>query len=78
MGMPAVSARGRPPSSTTWRVHAAAPYRPGMTRIRLHAPTLQRDVDVDAADDLIEAEGMTWVRDGDVDGLPRYVPVAAG
>lgn len=49
-----------------------------MTRIRLHAPTLQRDVDVDAADDLIEAEGMTWARDGDVDGLPRYVPVAAG
>ncbi|WP_193753648.1 hypothetical protein [Microbacterium testaceum] len=49
-----------------------------MIRIRLCAPTFQRDVEVDAADELIEVEGMTWSRDGEVDGLPRYAPVVAG
>ncbi|WP_191966827.1 hypothetical protein [Microbacterium testaceum] len=56
-----------------------------MTRIHLHAPSFDREIDVDihpsgdsVRDDLIEAEGMTWVRDGDVDGMPRYIPAAAG
>ncbi|MDQ1124430.1 hypothetical protein [Microbacterium trichothecenolyticum] len=49
-----------------------------MIRIRLDAPTFHRDVDVEAADDLVEAEGMTWTRDGEVDALPRYVPAATG
>lgn len=49
-----------------------------MPRIRLDAPTFHRGVEVDVATDLVEAEGMTWVRDGEVDGLPRYLPAAAG
>ncbi len=49
-----------------------------MPLIRLHAPTFTRDVEVAAADDLVEAEGLTWARDGEVDGLPRYVPAASG
>ncbi|WP_186325481.1 hypothetical protein [Microbacterium sp. BH-3-3-3] len=55
-----------------------------MTRIRLHAPSFEREVDVDldassgAREDLIEAEGMTWVRDGDSGGMPRYVPASSG
>jgi len=49
-----------------------------MIRIHLHAPTFSRDVEVDDAEDLLEAEGLTWVRAGDVDGVPRYVPAAAG
>lgn len=49
-----------------------------MIRIRLDAPTLHRDVEVASADDLVEAEGLTWVRDGEADGLPRYVPAASG
>ncbi|MDF2667358.1 MAG: hypothetical protein K0R81_3208 [Microbacterium sp.] len=49
-----------------------------MPLIRLDAPTFHRDIEVDLADDLVEAEGMTWRRDGEVDGLPRYVPAAAG
>jgi len=49
-----------------------------MTRIHLHAPTFSRDIEIDAVDDLIEAEGLTWAREGDVDGVPRYVPAAAG
>lgn len=57
---------------------AVAPYRVAMVRIRLSAPSFHRDVDVDDASDLIEAEGMTWTRDGEVDGVPRYVPAAAG
>lgn len=48
-----------------------------MTRIHLHAPTFSRDIEIDAVDDLIEAEGLTWLREGDVDGVPRYVPAAA-
>ncbi|MDR6692499.1 hypothetical protein J2X55_003444 [Microbacterium sp. 1154] len=49
-----------------------------MTRIRLHAPTFSCDVEIDEVDDLIEAEGLTWMREGEIDGVPRYVPVAAG
>jgi len=49
-----------------------------MTRIRLHAPTFSRDLEIDELDDLIEAEGLTWTREGEIDGVPRYVPVAAG
>ncbi|MEV8240026.1 hypothetical protein AB0O90_07320 [Microbacterium testaceum] len=49
-----------------------------MPLIRLDAPTFHRDVEVDVVTDLVEAEGMTWARDGEVDGRPRYVPAAAG
>jgi len=49
-----------------------------MPLIRLDSPTLRLDVEVDAVTDLLEAEGMTWARDGEADGLPRYVPAAAG
>ncbi|WZH38886.1 MAG: hypothetical protein PIR02_09490 [Microbacterium enclense] len=49
-----------------------------MPLIRLDAPTFRRDVEVASAGDLVEAEGLTWVRDGEVDGLPRYVPAVAG
>ena len=56
----------------------AEAYRSRMTRIHLHAPTFSRDIEIDAVDDLIEAEGLTWAREGDVDGVPRYVPAAAG
>lgn len=49
-----------------------------MVRIRLESPTFHRDVEVDGAEPLVEAEGMTWSRAGEVDGLPRYVPAAAG
>ncbi len=49
-----------------------------MPTVRLHAPTFQRDVEVADLADLLEVEGMTWVREGEVDGLPRYVPAAAG
>lgn len=49
-----------------------------MVRIRLESPTFHRDVEVAEAEPLVEAEGMTWTRAGEVDGLPRYVPAAAG
>lgn len=53
-----------------------------MTRIRLHAPSFDREIEIhlaaDVHDDLLEAEGMTWVRDGDSGGIPRYVPAASG
>ncbi|MDF2044714.1 hypothetical protein P2P98_00970 [Microbacterium sp. Kw_RZR3] len=49
-----------------------------MPLIRLDAPTFHRDVEVDVVTDLVEAEGMTWAREGDVEGVPRYVPAAAG
>ncbi|MEX0153103.1 hypothetical protein [Microbacterium sp. LMI1-1-1.1] len=49
-----------------------------MPTIRLQAPTYTRDVEVDEAADLLEAEGLTWTRDGEADGLPRYVPAASG
>lgn len=49
-----------------------------MIRIRLDAPTLSREIEIAAADDLVEAEGLTWTRDGEADGLPRYVPAASG
>lgn len=49
-----------------------------MPLIRLDAPAFHCDVEVASAGDLVEAEGMTWVRDGETDGLPRYVPAAAG
>ncbi|MDT0117147.1 hypothetical protein Q9R20_09085 [Microbacterium sp. PRF11] len=49
-----------------------------MVKIRLDAPSLQRDLDVDDPAELLEAEGLTWVRDGEADGLPRYVPAASG
>jgi hypothetical protein len=53
-------------------------YRHAMPLIRLDAPTFHRDVEVDVVTDLVEAEGMTWARDGEVQGVPRYVPAAAG
>ncbi|MDF2993416.1 MAG: hypothetical protein K0S37_3930 [Microbacterium sp.] len=49
-----------------------------MIRIRLDAPGFHREMEVDALDDLLEAEGMTWTHDGETDGVPRYVPVGAG
>lgn len=49
-----------------------------MPTIRLQAPTFTRDIEVADAADLVEAEGLTWARDGDADGVPRYVPAAAG
>jgi hypothetical protein len=49
-----------------------------MIRIRLDAPTLRREIEVASVDDLIEAEGLTWMHDGEADGLPRYVPAASG
>ncbi|MEW1707488.1 hypothetical protein AB0230_09630 [Microbacterium sp. NPDC089190] len=47
-------------------------------RIRLESPAFQRDVDVDDAELLVEVEGMTWARAGEIGGLPRYIPAAAG
>ncbi|MDU0368026.1 hypothetical protein RWH45_12450 [Microbacterium sp. KSW4-17] len=49
-----------------------------MVRIRLESPAFQRDVDVDEAEPLVEVEGMTWARAGEIGGLPRYIPAAAG
>ncbi len=49
-----------------------------MPLIRLDAPPFRRDIEVDVAAELVEAEGMTWVREGEIEGVPRYVPAAAG
>jgi len=59
-----------------------------MVRVMLVAETWSRVVEVEAADDVIDAEGMTWERDraeqgdpaagepnaGATPDLPRYVP----
>jgi len=49
-----------------------------MIRILLDAPGFHREIEVGALDELIEAEGLTWTRDGESDGVPCYVPVGAG
>jgi hypothetical protein len=46
-----------------------------MVRVMLVAEAWTRVVDVQVADDVIDAEGMTWERDRDSDDdPPRYVP----
>ena len=55
---------------------------PRMIDVMLVSESWSKVVQVESADDLIEAEGMTWEReglgsDGDAD-VPRYVPAVSG
>jgi hypothetical protein len=56
-------------------------------RVLLVAETWQREIEIGSLDDTIEAEGMTWEREGlhhvdhaleDASPLPRFVPAVSG
>lgn len=56
-------------------------------RVLLVTEDWQREIEVDALEDTIEAEGMTWEREGlrhaeealeEASPLPRFVPAVAG
>jgi hypothetical protein len=56
-------------------------------RVLLVTDAWQREIEIDALQDTIEAEGMTWEREGlhhageamqDASPLPRFVPAVSG
>ena len=56
-------------------------------RVLLVTEAWQREIEVDALEDTIEAEGMTWEREGlhhadealeGASALPRFVPAVSG